>query len=201
MNTKKMVIVAIAAFVCGEIFAQEFNAQEFQGRYRTVMASTKQDMREAVEFLNGILEADPSNPEALIYKGSILSKIASADFWFWQKLAHVNEGIDLMARGMELLDGERGSAVPEERKLTMYINRGVTCASIPRSFRQVDNALLELERAREHEYFQYVDNETKAKVLGFLSKIYRIKKMRELAEQTLQEAKTYDPVIAEQSAK
>jgi tetratricopeptide (TPR) repeat protein len=165
------------------------------------MASTKQDMQEAVEFLNAVLEADPANPEALIYKGSVLSKIASVDFWFWQKLAHVNEGIDLMARGMELLDGERGGVIPGERKLTMYINRGVTCASIPLSFKQVDNALRELERARDHQYFQYVGNETKAKALGSLSKIYRIKKPTELAERTLQEARTYDPILAERSAK
>jgi tetratricopeptide (TPR) repeat protein len=201
MNSKRVIIIAVMVFICGAIFAQGFDVQEFQTRYTTVIVSTKQDMHEAVEFLNAVLEADPTNPEALIYKGSILSKIASLDFLFWQKLAHVNEGIDLMTKGMKLLDGERGSAVPEERKLTMYINRGVTCSNIPKSFKQADNALHELERARGHLYFQYVNNETKAKVLGSLSKIYRLKKQAELANQTLQEAKTFDPVIAEQSAK
>jgi tetratricopeptide (TPR) repeat protein len=201
MNSKSMVFIAVLVFTGGIVFAQDFDAQGFQARYTAAMASTKQDMYEAVDFLNAVLEADPANPEALIYKGSLLSKIASVDFWFWEKLAHVNEGIDLMTRGMELLDGERGNAVPEDRKLTMYINRGITCSSIPGNFRQTDNALRELERARNHEYFQHVNNETRAKVLGSLSKIYRIKKQAALAEQTLQEAKTFDPVIAEQSAK
>jgi hypothetical protein len=50
------------------------------------MDSTKQDMLAAVGRLNGILEEDPQNPEALIYKGSILAKMASVDFWFWNRV-------------------------------------------------------------------------------------------------------------------
>jgi tetratricopeptide (TPR) repeat protein len=185
----------------GVVGADGFETTVFQKRYVTVIESTKQDMLAAVEYLNGVLEEDPQNPEALIYKGSILSKIASVDFWVWDKLAHVNEGIDLMARGMELLDGERGDAVPEEQKLTMYINRGITCAQIPGSFRQRDNAIRELERARNHQYFGLVEQETQVKVLALLSKIHRSKNNRELAAELLREAENIDPVAAQEYAK
>jgi hypothetical protein len=160
----------------GAVSAEIFDAAAFQRRYITVMESSKQDMRSAVEYLNGILQDDPQNPEALIYKGSIMAKIADMDFWFWDKLAHVNEGIDLMARGMELLDGERGNAVPEDRKLIMYINRGITCASIPPAFKQRDIAIHELERARGHQYFPFVDTETRARVLVLLSEAHESKR-------------------------
>ena len=159
----------LAVLLCGAVVAETFDAAAFQQRYLAVMESSKQDMRLALEYLDGVLQEDPQNPEALIYKGSIMAKIADLDFWFWEKLAHVNEGIDLMARGMELLDGERGNAVPEARKLLMYINRGITCASIPASFKQGDSAIHELERARGHRYFSSVDSETQAKVLALLS--------------------------------
>jgi hypothetical protein len=102
--------------------------------------------------------------------------MAAADFWFWDKLSHVNEGIDLMTQGMALLDGERGNAVSEQQKLTMYINRGLTCAQIPGSFKQQDNAIRELERARNHPYFGFAGQDTQAAVLALLSKMYQGKK-------------------------
>jgi hypothetical protein len=83
----------------------------------------------------------------------------------------------------------------------MYINRGITCASIPRSFRQRDIAIRELERAKEHQYFSFVDTETQAKVLALLSKVYRSKGDKETAERLLQEATGLDAVTAELYAK
>jgi tetratricopeptide (TPR) repeat protein len=192
---------ALALLLCGAVFAETFDAAAFQQRYVTVMEASKQDMRQAVDYLNGILQDDPQNPEALIYKGSIIAKIADIDFWFWDKLAHVNEGIDLMAQGMELLDGERGNAVPEDRKFIMYINRGITCASIPAAFKQRDIAIHELERARGHQYFSFVDTETQAKVMALLSKAHQSKGDKEAAALFLQEAMAIDPVTAEANAK
>jgi tetratricopeptide (TPR) repeat protein len=201
MFCKQLYFLGLLGLLCGSVFADSFDAAVFQARYITVMEGSKQDMLSAVDYLDGILQEDPQNPEALIYKGSILAKIASVDFLFWNKLAYVNKGIDFMARGMELLDGERGDAVPEEQKLTMYINRGVTCAQIPGSFRQRDNALRELERARNHQYFGFVGQEVRAEVLALLSKIYRSKNDKELAAELLREAENIDPVMAQEYAK
>jgi hypothetical protein len=192
---KRSYFLGLLALLCGPVFADTFDAAAFQARYVTVMEASKQDMLSAVEYLTGILEGDGQNPEALIYKGSILAKAASVDFWFWDKLAHVNEGIDLMARGMELLD--QGNAVPEARKLIMYINRGITCASIPGNFKQRDSAIRELERAKDHEYFSFVDAGTQAKVLASLSKVYRSKGDKETAARFLREATAIDAVTAE----
>ena len=198
---RRLWFFGLVVLLCGAVFAESFDAVAFQQRYVTVMEASKQDMRSAVDYLNGILQDDPQNPEVLIYKGSIMAKIADIDFWFWDKLAHVNEGIDLMAQGMELLDGERGNTVPEDRKLIMYINRGITCASIPSTFKQRDIAIHELERAREHPYFPFVDTETQAKVLALLSKVYRSKGNKEAAVLFLQEAMAIDPVTAEVNSK
>ncbi|MDR0642428.1 MAG: hypothetical protein LBG07_08215 [Treponema sp.] len=183
---KRVRFFALSLLLCGAAFAETFDTAAFQERYVTVMEASKPDMRLAVDYLNGILQDDPQNPEALIYKGSIMAKMADVEFLFWNKLAHVNEGIDLMERGMELLDGGRGNAVPEDRKLIMYINRGITCASIPSAFRQRDIAIYELERAREHQYFSFVDTETQAKVLALLSKLHRSKGNKEAAALFLQ---------------
>jgi hypothetical protein len=161
------------------------------------MEESKRDMLSAVDYLGSILQDDPQTPEVLIYKDRILAKAASVDFWFWNKLAHVDEGIDLMARGMELLDGEQGNAVPENRKLIMYINRGITCASIPGSLRQRDIAICKLERAKGHSYFLFVDTKTQAKVFAPLSKAYRGTRDKETAEQFLQESMSIDAVTAE----
>jgi hypothetical protein len=168
MEKKTGLLVLVLILMGGIVFAAPFDAAAFQVQYRAVMESTKEDLQGAIEFLDGVLADDPLNPEALIYKGSILSKIADRDFWFWEKLAHVNEGIDLMTRGMNQLDGERGAAIPEERKLTMYINRGITCAAIPANFKQRPIARRELERARNHPSFSLVDEETRAQILAFL---------------------------------
>jgi tetratricopeptide (TPR) repeat protein len=198
---RRLWFFGLAVLLCDAVFAETFDAAEFQQRYVAVMESSKQDMYLALESLNEALQEDPQNPEALIYKGSIMAKIADIDFWFWEKLAHVNEGIDLMAWGMELLDGGRGNAVPEDRKLLMYINRGITCASIPAAFKQGDVAIHELERAREHRYFPFVGAETQAKVLALLSKAHRSKGNKEAAALLLQEAMAIDAVTAEANAK
>jgi hypothetical protein len=200
MFYKRLYFFGLLTLLCGSVFADIFDATAFQVRYVTVMEGSKQDMLSAVDYLDGILQDDPQNPEALIYKGSILAKVASVDFWFWNKLAYVNEGINLMSQGMELLDGERGNAVPENRKLIMYINRGITCASIPGSFRQRDIAIRELERTKGHPYFLFIDTKTQAKVLASLSKAYRGKGDKETAERFLQEAMAVDAVTAEKYA-
>jgi hypothetical protein len=198
MFYKRLYFFGFSILLCGSVFADVFDAEAFQARYITVMERSKQDMLSAVDYLNGILREDPQNPEALIYKGSILAKTASVEILFWNKLAHVNEGIDLMARGMELLDGGQGNAVPENRKLIMYINRGITCASIPGSFRQRDAAIRELERAKGHPYFLSVDAKTQAKVLASLSKAYRGKGDKQTAEQLLREAAAVDAAAAKE---
>jgi hypothetical protein len=200
MFYKRLYFLGLLVLLCGSVFADIFDATAFQARYVTVMEDSKRDMLLAVDYLDGILQDGPQNPEVLIYKGSILAKVAPVDFWFWNKLAHVNEGIDLMARGMELLDGEQGNTVPENRKLIMYINRGITCASIPGSFKQRDIAIHELERAKGHPYFLFVDTKTQAKVLASLSKTYRGKGDKETAEQFLQKAMAIDAVTAEKYA-
>jgi hypothetical protein len=71
--------------LCGSVFADVFDATAFQARYVTVMEESKRDMLSAVDYLDGILHDDPQNPEVLIYKGSILAKVASVDFWFWNQ--------------------------------------------------------------------------------------------------------------------
>jgi hypothetical protein len=196
---RRLCFLGLLVLLCGSAFADTFDAAAFQARYVTVMEASKQDMLSAVDYLDGILQGDRQNPEALIYKGSILAKVASVDFWFWNKLAHVNEDIDLMARGMNLLD--QGNAVPEDRKLIMYINRGITCAAIPGSFKQRDIAIYELERAKAHQYFSFVDAKTRAKVLASLSKAYRGKGDKEAATRLLREAAAIDAAAAEAYAK
>jgi hypothetical protein len=198
---KRLCCLGLFVLLCGFVFAEAFDATAFQTRYLTVMEGSKQGMLSAVDYLNGILKRDGQNPEALIYNGSILAKVASVDFWFWNKPAFVNEGIAFMARGMELLDGERGNSIPEDRKLIMYINRGITCSSIPGSFKQRDIAVRELERVKEHEYFSLVDTKTQTKVLASLSKVYQSKGDKETAARLLQEATALDAVTAELYAK
>jgi tetratricopeptide (TPR) repeat protein len=200
MFYKRLYLFGLLALLCGSAFADIFDAAAFQARYITVMEGSKQDMLSAVDYLNDILREDPQNPEALVYKGSILAKVASVDILFWNKLARVNEGIDLMARGMELLDGGQGNSVADNQKLIMYINRGITCASIPGSFRQRDIAIRELERAKGHPHFLFVDAKTQAKVLASLSKAYRGKGNKETAARLLQEATELDAVTAEKYA-
>jgi tetratricopeptide (TPR) repeat protein len=185
----------------GSVFADAalFDAAVFQARYAAVMEGSKKDMLSAVDYLDEILRDDPQNPEALIYKGSILAKIASVDFWFWNKLARANEGIDLMSLGMKLLEDEQG--VPENQKLIMYIIRGITCASIPGVFKQRDIAIWELVRAKDHPYFPFVDAQTQAKVLVSLSNMYKSKGDKESAAQLLREAAAIDAPTAEKYAK
>jgi hypothetical protein len=58
-----------------------------------------------------------------------------------------------------------------------------------------------LERARNHQYFGFVGQETRAEVLVLLSKIYRSKNDRDLAAELLREAENIDPVVARKYAK
>jgi hypothetical protein len=131
MVAKRICLLWAVLLWHGVVFADGFDATVFQERYVTAMGSTKQDMLAAVDYLDNILEDDPQNPEALIYKGSILAKIASVDFWFWDKLAHVNEGIDLMTQGMELLDGKRCSG---RTKISYVYKQGNNVRSNSRQF-------------------------------------------------------------------
>jgi hypothetical protein len=76
MFAKRIWLLWIVLLWYGVVFADDFDAKIFQERYLTVMGSTKQDMPAALDYLDGILKGGPQNPEALIYKGSILAKIA-----------------------------------------------------------------------------------------------------------------------------
>ncbi|MDR0684780.1 MAG: hypothetical protein LBF83_06600, partial [Spirochaetaceae bacterium] len=69
------------------------------------------------------------------------------------------------------------------------------------AFKQRDIAIYELERARNHQYFSFVDTETQAKVLALLSKVHRSKGNKEAAEQFFNAAMAIDPVTAEANSK
>jgi hypothetical protein len=73
---RRLCFLGLLVLLCGSAFADTFDAAAFQARYVTVMEASKQDMLSAVDYLDGILQGDRQNPEALIYKGSILAKVA-----------------------------------------------------------------------------------------------------------------------------
>jgi hypothetical protein len=68
MVTKGLYFFGLLLLLCGSVFADTFDAAEFQARYVTVMEASKRNMLSAVDYLDGILQDDPQNPEVLIYK-------------------------------------------------------------------------------------------------------------------------------------
>ena len=67
--SKRFLFLELLLLLCCSISAETFDAAVFQARYTTVMEASKKDMRQAVDYLNGILQYDPQNPEALSTKG------------------------------------------------------------------------------------------------------------------------------------
>ena len=182
-------------------FANDFNSDEFSKTYNTVMQQDKNEMYKAIAILDKALQKDPMSPQILMYKGSILAKIADKDFFFWDKLAHVNKGIDLMAKAMDILDSKAGESVSEEDKERMYVIHGITSALIPAAFKQEPVAVMELKKAINHKYFNNVDAEYQAQCYGLLSKLYRKRGEKDKAEAMLQKGMRIDPKIAEMNAK
>lgn len=199
---KTRISLALTLFLAGSLaFAQDFDAKAFKATYDVAMKSDGKAIREAIKNLDEAFARNPPSPEALIFKGSLYAKLADIDFWFWDKLSHVNKGIDLMAKGMDRLDGSAGQSVPEERKIVMYAVRGITSALIPASFKQTPVAIYELERAKNHKDFPEVDADVRAQILGLLSRLYRNSGRQELAATDLEAAIAIDPVVAEKAAR
>jgi len=199
---KTRISLALTLFLAGSLaFAQDFDAKAFKATYDVAMKSDGKAIREAIKNLDEAFARNPPSPEALIFKGSLYAKLADIDFWFWDKLSHVNKGIDLKAKGMDRLDGSAGQSVPEERKIVMYAVRGITSALIPASFKQAPVAIYEMERAKNHKYFPEVDADVRAQILGLLSRLYRNSGRQELAATDLEAAIAIDPVVAEKAAR
>jgi tetratricopeptide (TPR) repeat protein len=194
------IAVLLLAFGSGANADDIFENKYFHNIYKSAMKGKKEEMLAAIKILDErVLAEDPVNPEALIYKGSISAKMAGINFWFWNKLYYVNSGIDLMSKGMDLL--EDADNIPDERLITIYIVHGVTCASIPAQFKQDQIALFELERAVKHSVFGDVDNDTKAQVFAKLSRIYRSQKKNDMADSYYKEAMSINPEVAEENLK
>ena len=157
MKVRVSILLGIFTAVGSLAFGQAFDARAFKATYDLAMTSDIETLSRAVKTLDAVLARDPSNPEATIYKGSLIAKIADLEFWFWDKLAHANQGIALMAEGMSKLDGDAGESVTEDRKLVMYMVRGITLAYMPAMFRQSTVATRELERSRADRLFPDVE--------------------------------------------
>lgn len=198
MKTLTFLTLALATLI--PLGAQDFD----YGTYKTsvydgAMNGGMDALRPAIQTLEGQLAQDPGRAEAMILKGSLLAKQAEVEFWFWDKLAHVNEGIDLMAKGMDRLESSRGKGVNDTLKLTLMMIRGMTSAYIPDTFQQTQVALKEMERSVKHPLWNEVPAPFRAELLGLLARHYQKSGKAQLAKETLDKARSIDAGIADKA--
>jgi len=102
--------------------------------------------------------------------GSLYAKLADLEFFFWDKLAHVQKGVDLMRTGMTELEGQSLTA---SDALTLHMIRGITSGYVRTSFQPRSVSLQELESAIALDGFLTLDKPTVAEVYALLSKGYQ----------------------------
>lgn len=201
MKKSKIMCFVFILVVSSFTFSNSFDGVAFSSTYDRVMEQGKKEMYSAIEILDIELNKNPNEPQALMYKGSLIAKIADLDFFFWDKLRHVNEGISLMTQAMDILDGEAGTSISEKDKIRMYIIHGITCALIPATFKQTPVALYELERAVDHAYFSEVNISYQAQSLGLISKMYRRVGKEDKAQEALDRGILIDAEITRKFSK
>lgn len=189
---KKLWVVALL-MVGSYAFGGQFDATVFMKRYNASMASNTSTIRKTIRYLNVQLQADPGNPEIIVFKGSLLAKLADKEFWFWNKLADVNKGIDLMAKGVDMLSSPRGQEISPGQKLRMHIIRGITSAYIPTGFKQQPVAKYELVWSMNNPLFPQVDRTVRAQVMALLSRVYKREGKLAEAKTLLERAMSTDP--------
>jgi hypothetical protein len=138
-------------------------------RYDFVMKQPPDEIRRYIAELDGLSLSGSDVAMRKVVEGSLFSKLADLEFFFWDKLAHVTKGVELMRTGMSELDGQ---PLSDFDLLTLHLIHGITSGYIPTSFQPRAVSIHELETAIAMKGFDAVDRAVIAEVYALLAKGY-----------------------------
>ena len=90
-------------------------------------------MKRAEELFEKLIRLDPKNSEAFAYSGSLLT-IKGRDAWMpWNKLKHVEEGLDNLDKGVKC----------DSQNMTVRLIRANNNLSLPSFFNRIDTSIVD----------------------------------------------------------
>jgi len=151
-------------------------------------------IEQAIKLFDAIIDSNPGDARALIYKGSLLSALAKTSWMPWNKLAYLNNGVDLMDKGMDMLLANKTDPHIE---IEMRMVRGITSAKIPNVFKRGNVAATDFKMIRENTNFHKMSLDDKSTVLSYSAVLAHRVGENNKAEQFLKEAQALNLNIAD----
>lgn len=168
--------------------------EEMRAAYMAARGGGK-DVGQVDELISTFLKENPSDPLALVYKGSLKTIQGRDASMPWQKLVLVNEGFDLLDKAIAQIANARvrnGYDIP----LEILIVSGFTNAAVPKSFGRRPLAERDLSHALNSKSFGMLSREDKAAVYAWLAVLCSERSEQE-GQKYLVAARGIHPEVAE----
>jgi len=169
MQTLRILLFQILALLLAGHAAAQATLTDAVARYRQVITQNDaQATQAAIQMFRAVLDAAPGEHRATVYIGSLTASQAKQVWLPWKKLRYVNDGIDLMDKGVEALDElNKGNGENARALLEAHMVRAITSARLPKRFKRETVAAADFKLIREHPAFARMDMEDKAAVWAF----------------------------------
>ncbi len=185
---------AVAQSEPGKAAQSEFD--KAVANYRQVVDKGDYDAtEEAIKMFQSVLSKDPAEYRAMVYSGSLTTRLAKLAWAPWNKLKHVNGGIDMMDKGVEAVD--KSNKDPQV-VIESHMIRGITSARIPKQFKREAVAVADFKLIRNHPAFDKTNNESRVRVLAYSAVLSHRQEDAAGAAKFLSMARSINPEAAEQ---
>jgi len=135
MPTVRILLFQIFALLLAGSVAAQATLTDAVARYRQVIVQNNaQATQAAIQMFRAVLEAAPEEHRATVYIGSLSTSQAKHVWLPWKKLRYVNDGIDLMDKGVEALDCWTARITPVRSSMSLAPFQAYSCpATTPTS--------------------------------------------------------------------
>lgn len=192
---QSLILLAVSISLQGVGMAQGANMQTAVTAYNNAISGDNTNAIEAaIKMFDDILTSNPEEHLALIYKGSLTAKLAKVSWMPWNKLRFVNQGIDLMDKGVEALQAKKADARTE---IVARMVRGITSARIPSAFKRGKTASADFQFIRQHPSFASMESAHRATALAYSAVLLWREGNEPEAQKYLAQARTIDRSIAD----
>jgi tetratricopeptide (TPR) repeat protein len=141
-------------------------------------AGNEEAVDKGFKYLDKVIELDPSNAVAFVYRGSLWT-MRGRDAWFpFTKLKHVNKGIDEMDKANELS--------PEN--ITVHLVRGINSVQLPSIFKRLGTALKDFTYLLADPRFPHLNGYLQSTIYYWAGIAYKRDNQTEKAKEYLEKA-------------
>ena len=165
-----VVLLGLVFSLVTHLSAQSSFLVTYKPKYDIAMKQPTEQIKELISEIDKQQLSGNELSMAKVVSGSLYAKLADLEFLFWDKLAHVQKGVELMRTGMSELEGK---SFADSDALVLHLIRGITSGYIPTTFQPRSVSLHELETAIVANGFTTLDKHTVSEAYALLSKGYK----------------------------